>query len=159
MSEIGAIIIAANPAAFREEPELVEHADIEFHRRHCENVGAVYWHLPGREKHHPWIEDVKSGYFSEPVRRVAYTFDVEEIKTMEELVRDFEEEKKYIPGTRLKYFDEWKETDYEKHWLWIKIKNIRPLLEERPLGSFRRAIGIKAGEPVKINRNYVVVFP
>jgi hypothetical protein len=159
MSSINkAILIAANP--FRDYPVAPDHyvrelGDVEFHRRHLDKYGGVFWDIvPMGRRDLPWKHpEINSGYFyiSKPVGKVKYWIEIEYIKRWGEL--DLNEVKEYIPEPRLSYLQHY--WDKCKIYYAILIREIRDLKPERELSDFRLATN---NESVRRVQNYVIIF-
>jgi hypothetical protein len=152
------IIVAANPfhhylvAPGRYVKEL---GDVEFHRRHLDMCGGVFWDIvPMGRRDLPWKHpEINSGYFyvSKPVGKVKYWIEIEYIKRWKEL--DLNKVKEYIPEPRLSYLQHY--WDKCKIYYAILIREIRDLKPERELSDFRLATN---NESVRRVQNYAIVL-
>lgn len=171
-----AILIPANPLQYRSDLEGKDRSDIDAHIRHENLHGAVYWNVPASGKDHAWFNDVKSIYFVQPRREAPHR--CEEVTHKGEILsiehyatkRDMRErfpvaELRYFYGTRRKVWEPESNGGYDwNSWpgagkfgfIFLKIRNIRPLTPERNIRDFRKAFG--AHEPVKLCRKYVIVL-
>jgi hypothetical protein len=172
-----AILIPANPLAYYSDSEERDRADVDAHERYAETHGFVYWNVPASGTAHVWINDVKSVYFVRPSEEPPYRCDevthkgeivsAEHFKTKNDMRSRFQaEEVQFLYGTRRKVWELESNNGYDwNRWagakkfgfIFLKIRDIRPLKTRRQIGDFTRALGSPNQHVLKCEK-YVIAF-